>query len=100
MTATRTRLRQLLPAAVLAAALGIGDGSAIANAEPGGTWDIELYDECMTHVPQNAWGCCTLSGGEWNGRECHAPAPLVQGGDTSPTPIPPIGPVRPPSTRG
>jgi len=55
MTTAPTRLRQLLPAAVIAVALAAGANtvafSPIASAER--VWDIENYDECMAGLSRD-----------------------------------------------
>lgn len=81
-----TSLRQLLPAALLAAtaALGLSTVGSIATASAAPTeWDIERYDDCMKGGPSDdpsetiAWTrkCCLDSGGVWNDSmgKCQSP---------------------------
>jgi hypothetical protein len=88
---------RLMVASVFTAAAAIGC-SAIANAD----WDIEKYDACMKQPHQESdegyhGYCCLMSGGEWNGSKCVAPAANAQDpGATTMTPIgPPPGAVNP-----
>ena len=95
MTMLPTRFRQLLPAAVVVAALATGANtvaySAIASAER--VWDIEYFDLCIAaeddYDADGGWAgyryCCESSGGvfvpEENGvaGKCVAPPPDPQG---------------------
>lgn len=96
-----TRLRELLPAALVAAALfGALADPAIASAAP--EWDIEAFDYCMdqglnhpgvvTDYEWEVWeeGCCMHSGGVWNDttKECGAP-PATDVERTSPPRVAP-----------
>lgn len=79
-------IRQLLPAAILAATALFGASAvgtlATASAAPM-EWDIEDYDHCMKGVnhddpsEQLAWTrkCCLGSGGVWNDAmgKCQSP---------------------------
>ena len=80
-----TSLRQLLPAALLAATAAFGlsavGSPATASAAPS-EWDIESYDMCMdTKIDDPseklAWTrkCCLDSGGVWNDTmgKCQSP---------------------------
>lgn len=76
-----TSLRQLLPAALLAATAAFGS-AATASAAPI-EWDIERYDDCMNGNTSTdpsekiAWTrkCCKDSGGVWNDAmgKCQSP---------------------------
>ncbi|MEO3758077.1 hypothetical protein ABGB19_07290 [Mycobacterium sp. B14F4] len=107
MRTISARVRQVAPAALLAASVAIGLGHpAVAGAEPtnphpapGREWDIGHYDECIfVNGDVRAPTCCALSGGEWNAKEgkCEAPAPLGAGpqapGDSPPV-ADPGGPI-------
>jgi hypothetical protein len=90
MTTMPKPLRQLLPAAVLAAGVTLG---ALAQAAPASaTWDIEAYDECMKkpHLDHSNHDvtCCIESGGiPTLGFGCRAPEPEAQGAtETAPPP--------------
>jgi hypothetical protein len=96
MTTIPNRFRQLLPAAVVVAALATGANTvaytAIVTAEA--VWDIEEYDYCMRQtggIPpspgedpiekeeENDRYCCHRSGGVWNGITCATPPAEAQG---------------------
>lgn len=65
---TRRRLTRYLAGSALAMGLAI-ESAAVANA----VWDIEGFDQCMTHQPDKGreesveWEqlCCVNSGGVW-----------------------------------
>lgn len=72
-----TSLRQLLPAALLAASAACGltaVGSPVTASAAPIEWDIERYDDCMKGGASDdpseklAWTrkCCLDSGGVWN----------------------------------
>jgi hypothetical protein len=87
MTTIARRLRRLLPAALFAAAVGLGSNifgyPVVAGAAPP-PWDIEDYDNCMKKTIRDPDQCCTDSGGV-PGRDgqgnptCSAPWPEAQG---------------------
>ncbi len=110
-----TSLRQLLPAALLAATALFGasavDSLATASAAPT-EWDIESYDDCMKGMDLDdpsekiAWTrkCCIDSGGVWNDAmgKCQSPPKDAVASGTRATPKAPVQvfeQVRPTTTR-
>lgn len=110
-----TSLRQLLPAALLAAtaAFGLSAVGTLATASAAPTeWDIGLYDDCMGLNPSGdpsekiAWArkCCLDSGGVWNDAmgKCQSPPKDAVASGTRATPKAPVQvfePSRPTTTR-
>jgi hypothetical protein len=91
------RLRLLVPAALLAAALGASTltDPAIASAER--EWDIGIYDACVENVFLGGAGfveamreCCINSGGVWDDDRLKCGAPPAEDAErTSPPRVAP-----------
>jgi hypothetical protein len=106
MTTMPTRLRQLLPAVFVTAAVAVALG---CPATAGAAWDIEEYDNCIRDLSRDGdlsradqEGCCLSSGGNWVAGDfgygyCVAP-PAGEGGGAAPPPKAglPTVPVQPP----
>jgi hypothetical protein len=74
---TVNRLRNSLLATVGAVMIPVGGAalgySAVAGAQPSGSWDIQAYNDCMK-TSKNAYLCCVGSGGiPRPGKTCTSP---------------------------
>jgi hypothetical protein len=105
-----TRLRQLLPATLVAAAIALGNTAlgcvVTANANPNNQneFDVGAYDDCMAKTLRNPDVCCLDAGGTPAGdpndvdsegnTKCYAPTEDGSPGTpqrSSPAPRPPVG---------